>query len=51
MSDELKILRVDLVDGDLILVELSDETTVELTLDQLLSLHLPRLSESPFSEN
>jgi hypothetical protein len=42
MTDRLSIKNVDFFDGHLVIVDLSDGTTLEVTLDQLLSVNAKR---------
>ncbi len=40
------IVSVDHLDGDLIVIELSDNTSIHLTVEQLLALDLPRIASA-----
>jgi hypothetical protein len=50
MADDVRITKADALDGDIVLIELSDGTTLKVTLEELLSLNPERLVETEEEE-
>lgn len=44
-TTKLSIKQADLIDGTAVLVSFSDHTSVELSLEKILALHLPRIPD------